>query len=315
MHSSLAMDLAQSAGLASEDHNQKIHADDICEERRRCYWSVSVLKNLYANSGGTFSFISDEQVPSYPRSEGAPSELDNVQDISDQGIVTSVIQLTKVWQRAARYARRRGKIGPVPDWSAHSEYSEIISQLMELETQIPTKYRFRASRFADQTPEELQRSRSFWAPWLLTQVLYHTILCTLNHPLLLSLRLRNFQVTNVPEIYLQQTADLIGTHTDWMIHLLDLLNTKQFEVSDPFLAHGVAIVATIYLQQSCTDVVPIRTTKQENFQKCLAFIRKLGERWPYIDQLVGTPCVSKPLILLFDNRLANFDIGSKDPRV
>lgn len=275
--------------------------DHAVEEHRRCYWSIVLLHNLYSYPAGSFTFVMDDRVPKIPQSPDQPlgtsSEITDAaleqpqsngtsNEHSDLGIVAYTIQLSGLWQRASRYAHRRGKSITLPAWSPQSEYAQITAQLMEIETGMPYKYRFRPSRFTEQQPQQLQRNRAFWAPWLLLQFLYHSILCLLNHPLLLSLRLRNFRVTMVPEIFLQHTADLTTTHTEWIVHLLDLCKEKEFKLSDPFLIHCAAIAATIYLQQSFTDDHTVRSEKQDCFQKCFSFIREMGQYWPYGNQLV-----------------------------
>lgn len=160
--------------------------------------------------------------------------------------------------------------------------------MMEFESHMPYKHRFRPSKFDERPTEELEKQRDYWCPWLFSQIIYHTIMCLLNHPLILSLRLRNFRVS-IPEIFLQHTADLIASHTDWVIHLVDLVEEKSFRVTDPFIGNCVAVVATIYLQQSFADDAGIRTEKRNNFLKCLDFVRRLGAHWPHIAQIVSTP--------------------------
>ena len=254
MYSSLAADLVLSSGLSAEDPRTK--PDAFQEERRRCYWSVVLLRNLYGGHAGTFSFVRDEKSPPAPQSPHPPTSLgsqmtdaaleqpeglNNASGPSDLGIVAYVIQLSEIWQRTARYAHRRGKGGGIAPWSARSDYSKITAELMDSETRLPYKYRFRPARFADQDPLRLQENHDFWASWIFVQTLYHTVLCLLNHPLLLSLRLRNFRVTMIPEIFLQHTADLTATHTEWIVHLLDVCERKEFELHNPFLAHSAAI--------------------------------------------------------------------------
>lgn len=243
----------------------------------------------------------DDRIPQFPQSApqpfGTSSEITdaalaqsenqgNLIELSDLGITAYAVQLSKVWQRAARYAHRRYAPSTLPPWSAQSEYSYITAQLMELETRLPYKYRFRPSRFADQESGEIERNRAFWAPWLFVQMIYHAIVCLLNHPLLMALRLRSFRVTMVPEIFLQHTADMTATHTEWIVHLLDLCKEKGFPLTDPFLVHFAAIAATIFLQQSYTDDPIVKSTKEECFSKCLKFVREIGTNWPYISQLV-----------------------------
>lgn len=299
-YSSLAMDLALSAGLSSEDPRAKSHFQH--DERSRCYWSIVLLKNLYGNHTGTVSLIRDDKTPNIPQSPRAPATISSQMtdaaleqpdhsnqsnEPSDLGIVAYVIELSEIWQKAARYAHRRGKAGGEPPWSTQSDYSQITAELMLSETHLPYKYRFRPARFGDQDPLQLENHRDFWASWLLLQTLYHTVLCLLNHPLLLSLRLRSFRVTMIPEVFLQHTADLTETHIEWILHIVDLCEQKNFELFNPFHAHAVAIVATIYLQQSFSEDSTVRSTNQECFRKCVSFVRRLGRYWPYIEQLVS----------------------------
>lgn len=294
------MDFALSAGLSSESVGT--WQDNSGEERRRCYWSVVLLKNLHGFPATSFTLLQDEKTPkplqspeppvgtSSQMTDAAleqPEGVNSADETRDLGIVAYAIQLSEIWQKAMRCAHRRGKPGgALPGWSPQSEYAQAVAQLMEFETRFPYKYRFRPARFADQDSQQLERHRDFWAVWFLVQMLYHSILCLLNHPLIMSLGLRNFKMTLVPEVFLQHTAYLTTTHTEWIIHLLDLSTQKGFKLSDPYLAHFVAIVATICLQQSYSEDLAVRTTKGEYFRKCVSFIRDMRSHWSYIDQLV-----------------------------
>lgn len=156
---------------------------------------------------------------------------------------------------------------------------------MDFETRMPYIHRFKPARFSQRSTEELNDNRDYWGPWLFLQLVYHTNLCLLNHPLLLSLRLRNFQSV-IPEIFLQHTSDLISSHASWIIHIIEMLDTKSFRVTDPFLGYCVAIVATIYLQESFVDDMEIRREKERSFGICLSFVRGLGEQWPHVSRIV-----------------------------
>ena len=299
-YSSMAMDLASSSGLSSEDRRSK--SDALLEERRRCYWSIVLLKHLYVSHTGTFCFVRDEKTPGFPQSPHTPASMgsqmtdaaleqpestNNSQASTDLGVIAYVLQLSGIWQKTIRHAHRRGKTNGVPPWSIRSDYSQIVEEIMDSETTLPYKYRSRPARFAEQDATRLHENRDFWGSWLFLQMLYHTILCLLNHPLLMSLRLRSFRVNMVPEVFLQHTADLTATHTEWIIHLLSLCEKKEFDIHNQFFAHSAAIVATIYLQQSYSEDFAIRSTKQECFRKCVAFIKRLGRYSPHIDQLVS----------------------------
>ncbi|OKO91595.1 hypothetical protein PENSUB_13002 [Penicillium subrubescens] len=289
IHSSLAMNLAQCANLGLEPRSPLSSIQR--EERRRCFWSICLLKRLH---GGDFTIdIPDGGGPAYPQSLSRPARMlspgptppdTRRSDIQDQGILAYVIMLSEAFARTARYVRLRGRPSNVPPWSPHSEYSKIIALQMDLETKMPLTHRFKPANLSDRSREELQAHREYWGPWFLNQFMYHTMLCLLNHPLLLSLSLRTFRST-IPEIFLQHTSDLISSHTTWIIHFINYFEEKTFFVSDPLLGYSAAVVATIELQLSFTENPTIRDQKRDRFTKCVKFVQQIGEQWPHMARL------------------------------
>ncbi|KAK6600021.1 hypothetical protein H4I96_07347 [Botrytis cinerea] len=261
VHSSLAMSLAHNAGLTTETHAPL--SDSLREERRRCFWSLFLLKKLHGAEFSVIDFAGEDNFPWYPETTGKPlnhgqfthgetPDLSSpefaISDTQDKGVVAYAIQLSEVWFKITRYARRRGNPSTLPPWSPQSDYALIMAQQMDFETRTSQIHRFKSAKFSQRTSEELHASRDYWGPWLFIQFLYHTNLCLLNNPLLLSLRLKHLK-SAIPEIFLQHISDLISSHASWVIRYIDMLEVKSFKVSDPFLAHCVAIIATIYLQE------------------------------------------------------------------
>lgn len=268
-------------------------SEPMSEERRRCFWSIFLLKRLHGADVTVLDFSGEENFPWYPRTTGyspdtesrAPRSSNPPDEVKDLGVVAYSIQLSEVWFKTTRYARRRATPSNLPPWSPQSEYAIIVAQTMEFETRMPSRHRYKPSGFAQKSPEELQSNRSYWGPWWFTQFVYHTNLCLLNHPLILALRLRTFK-NSMPEMFLQHTSDLISTHANWIVYLIDTARSKSFAVTDPFMAHCAAIVATIFLQESFSEDSDIRKEKQINFGKCLAFIGDIAQQWPHIARLV-----------------------------
>lgn len=285
------MNLAQCANLGSDpDFGISPVAR---EERRRCFWSICLLKHLYGGDLPNIGFP-DRSCPPFPKSPGIPSlafsensvtDESRSTDLQDQGVVAYVITLSEVFVKTARYVRHHGKPSNVPPWSSQSEYSEILALLMEMETRMPYTHRFKLARLSERTCEDLETNRDYWGPWFLIQFLYHTNLCLLNHPLLLSLSLRNFR-SSIPEIFLQHTSDLISSHTTWIIYFIGFFEEKSFIASDPLLGYSAAVVATIELQLSFTENAAIRQEKQDRFYKCVRFVERIGQKWPHMARTV-----------------------------
>ncbi|GFF61631.1 quinic acid utilization activator [Aspergillus lentulus] len=290
IHSSLAMNLAQCANLGSETHATLSAV--VREERRRCFWSICLSKRFHGVEFDSMGFP-DGSFPPFPQSPERPhspfspsSAADEARStgMEDQGIIAYVIILSEVFAKTTRYVRRHGRPSSVPPWSSQSEYSKIITLQMDLETRMPYIHRFKPANLSERTAEELQANRGYWGPWFLNQFLYHTNLCLLNHPLLLSLSLRNFR-NSIPEIFLQHTSDLISSHTTWIIHFINYFEEKNFIVSDPLLGYSAAVVATIELQLSFTEDKTIRQEKRDRFYRCVKFVETIGQRWPHMAQL------------------------------
>lgn len=290
------MSLAHNAGLTTECPSALPAREK--EERRRCFWSLFLLKRLHGADFMILDFSAEDDFPWYPETTGDPSSPSNhtspaahIQNDGlgpDKGIVAYAIQLSEVWFKTTRYARRRGKPSSLPPWSSQSEYATILANQMDFETRMPYVHRFKPAKFSLRTVEHLNSNRDYWGPWLFVQFVYHTNVCLINHPLLISLRLRDFKCV-IPEIFLQHRADLISSHASWIINLMDMVEAKSFKVTDPFLGHCVAIVATIYLQESFSEDPGTRSEKQDNFDKCLKFIRGFGEQWPHLGRIVSYP--------------------------
>lgn len=317
----MALDLAHSAGLTSENHAATHDIDVIGEEKRRCFWSITLCKNLHGANFSSLEFSGESDFPRYPKSSDQPPLpptingpeldvpfIDASQSAEDSGILAYMLQLSEVWSKTTQYARRRGTPSLIPPWSSQSQYSAIMSQHMEFETRLPYKHRFKLSEFNKRTSQELNSNRSYWGPWLFIQFIYHTNLCLLNHPLILSLRLRNFR-NIIPEIFLQQTSDLISSHATWVVRFIDMVESKEYKISDPFLGHCVAIIATIHLQHAFTISDPSkREEKHCNFAKCLKFVRAMGQQWPNMAIIV----IASILSIVFHNlTYANFYTGRK----
>jgi len=291
LYLSFASEISRSARLDVFARQPVITAKT--EEHVRTLWSIIMLQYLCGSFGSMTTSIDVSLLRHPPCDASNALASDNKQNGShsqegehDLGVVAYAIQMSEAWYTVRQYVHHRGKQDKYPPWSGQSIYSSIMFRQMELESRMPHRHRFNPSGFADHSISVLSTNRHYWAPWLYLQIIYHAIVCMLNHPLLLSIHLRRFRVNQVPELFLQHTADLITSHTDWIIHLLEIAKEKQFEFSDPFLAQCIAIVATIFMQQSYTEDQDNRLAKQAKFSVCLRFVQDLGRYWSHVNQMV-----------------------------
>ena len=258
------------------------------DERKLCYASVVMLQNLQGTSPSCRSGSSFCQ-----RSSAPPIEIPALQDIYrkpncdklDIGIISANMYTSDLWSFACQYALTHDRKDSLPPWHPLSDYTLVTYRHTEHESCMPLRFRLHASRFGDHSPSELQTNRNYWAPWLSFQIIWHAVPCLLNHPFLLSLRLRNFRRT-MPQSFLRNSFEQLTLHSGWIIHFIELIQLKEFEVSDPIIGHAVAIVGTIYLQHSFVEDPTFSMKARKGFDTCLEFLKNFGKRWNHVDQMV-----------------------------
>ncbi|KAI7764836.1 hypothetical protein LZL87_004041 [Fusarium oxysporum] len=196
----------------------------------------------------------------------------------DRGIMKYTTPLAQVWREVRVYASRRVFSDTLAPWNPRSDYSQVTYRHLEIDCSVPLKYRFSANQIDKQTPESLQQNRGYWGPYLFTQFMYASIPVILNHPFLLSMRLRHFRHT-MPQSFVNSSFDAITRHIGWIMYHLEILEKMDYRVSDPTLAHIVAVVATIHLQHSFVEDFSLREKAKAGFEKCLEFLRCMGLTW------------------------------------
>ncbi|KAI8257668.1 hypothetical protein K4K58_003846 [Colletotrichum sp. SAR11_239] len=154
----------------------------------------------------------------------------------DNNISTLASHFSVTWRLARAYAASRVSPDAPPPWDSRSDYSTVMQSHHDIDCRASAKYRFACNRIGDYAPEAIQAQRHWWMPFLFIQFVHETIPCLLNHPFLLSMRLRSFRQT-IPVYFMQQSFEAINRNAGWVIYFVDVLEKKGVQVSDPVLAH------------------------------------------------------------------------------
>jgi hypothetical protein len=208
-----------------------------------------------------------------------------LEEDSDRSILFYMAQAAEVWYMARAYAAAQVGSDDPPPWNPQSDYSLVTLRNLELDSQFPLRHRFATNNFGGISPEALNQRRDYWGPWLFIQFVHAAIPSLLNHPFLLSMRLKNFRHM-MPQTFMHQSFDQISRHSAWIICFLNLVEAQDFQVSDPLIAHCVAVVATIHLQHSFVKDDGLRQKAQEGYDKCMRFLERMGSIWPSVFSMV-----------------------------
>ncbi|KIX08585.1 uncharacterized protein Z518_03241 [Rhinocladiella mackenziei CBS 650.93] len=290
LHVNIAMTFAKCAGLDLESHHDEVSLQ--AEARRRVFWSLHLLHQMYGQHGSVLNIIQDIESPQYVTSHpdfrkksnllppSMPLELVQGGGTQKNGIWAYMVQLSTLWREVRMYVMQCDHTNSEPPWSVESGYAVIGAHLMDLETKLPTYHRYDFARFSDREKEELQQNRGYWSPWLYLQFAYHTIHSTLNHPFLYSSRPQQSAQLAVPNTFWKTSSELAFIHATWIVRLIDMVSEKAYRISDPFIGHCVAIAATVHIYFCRAADRRIREAAQVKMATCVTFLGELALLWP-----------------------------------
>lgn len=297
LHIGLVTNLAQCSRIDIETHEGEFSHG--LEARRKLFWSIHLLNQQYGLRSMQLDMLHDIRKPKYlalnissPREMGikppqAPQETDSF--TSKEGIWVYMVQLACLWSEVQRYVSHCASGDLTPPWSADSGYSIIGAHLMELETRFPTCHRYDSVRFQDQSREDLHRDRWYWSPWLYLQLTYHAVHSVLNHPFLYSWRPQQPAQLAVPNTFWKTSSELALIHTTWIVRLIEMVTEKEYQLSDPYLGHVVAIAATIHIYYCRAADPALRDSAQCKLETCTKFLSCLAMKWPMCEAVVSLP--------------------------
>ncbi|OAL32568.1 hypothetical protein AYO20_07878 [Fonsecaea nubica] len=252
-------------------------------ELSRCCWSVFILDRMHGSSFRCLPAISTEEaMPEMPPVAKRPSltlpnrlaEFEGAEE-KDAGINSYALQLLSIWGRLMSYLKTIKQGNLEEPWAANSVYQQIKSEMSRFETVLPEAHRFKNNRFHDRTPSELEEQRAYWAAWVFTQCIYHTIHCTLNHPFLHIARIPGRPRLRSPS-FLQHATDQAVLHSAWVVLVLRLCEEKHFTIFDPFVGHLASMITTaqFFLKFSKDESLAARASK--DFEMLRSYVDKMA---------------------------------------
>ncbi|KAJ5682892.1 hypothetical protein N7462_006057 [Penicillium macrosclerotiorum] len=295
VHMGLVTSLAKSGEIDIELHEGEI--TPTLEARRRLFWSIHFLSQQYGPRSMQVNMLGDIHSPKYmainfdsSREMGVqppqiPQEIDCF--TTKSGIWNYMVQLASLWNEAQYYVSYCASGDLTPPWSVESGYSIIGAHLMDIETKFPTSHRYDSMRFQEQAVEDLYRDRSYWSPWLYLQFTYHAIHCILNHPFLYSWRPQQSSQLAVPNTFWKTSSELALIHTTWIARLIEMITEKEYQLSDPFLGHTVAVAASIQIYYCRAADSAVRESAQRMVETCMKFLSKLAANMPRCHAIVS----------------------------
>lgn len=282
--------------LASDADNWKsspLLRELASEERRCCYWSIVLLRRLL---GVTAPLATAHEVRSlpYPSSCSMPSgsvlrpEIRQAYEksIGDNGVMVFVMEMSEEWAKVMTYVRDCLTFtSDVSPWLTTSRYAGALAGVMSIETRLQPLHRYKHVTFRELTLADLEDCRQYWAPWLLSRFLYHTMICLLNHPLLITLQLQ--AKGNDSELFRQQSSFYVARHVHWILHFIAFIEARGFQITDPTLGYCAAVVATIESQLIYSVDEATAHKKRRNIESCRRLIRNLTPSVPSMKEMVS----------------------------
>lgn len=204
----------------------------------------------------------------------------------DNGVMDFVIEMSVEWVKVMSYVKDCLSFTPdISPWFTSSRYASALAGVMSIETRLQPLHRYKHVTFRDLTLEDLEECREYWAPWLLSRFLYHTMICLLNHPLLVTLQLQT--KGNDSELFREQSSFYVARHVHWILHFIAFIEARKFRITDPVIGYCAAVIATIESQLIYSVDEVTAEKKQRNIQSCRRLIRSLAPSHPSMADLVS----------------------------
>ncbi|KAH8649197.1 hypothetical protein BX600DRAFT_442459 [Xylariales sp. PMI_506] len=287
IHTSIGANLALSKVLASK--SATLSQTEI-EEIRRCYWSFYYLSCLTGGEPIPVFLVPHNRPPFpvslsvdleycssiQPSTSGSPTSTADIQE--DLGIVGYSLQLLEMWQTSLQYVVQLSIQDEVP-WAPNSTQFQIVQRIMELESYFCRNHKNAHVRFAEHRADGVEDHSRYWRPWLFIQFTYHATLCLLHHPFVYSDKVRVAESSEAT-VFLEKSSDLALLHAKHIARLVDALEQKGVEASDPFLGYCAGVAATTLLWSCYDEDGSAQRRARALLSKCYKFILALAKPWP-----------------------------------
>lgn len=207
-----------------------------------------------------------------------------------EGVMAFVIEMSTEWVKVMSYVKDcLSSATDTSPWLTSSRYAAALSGVMSIETRLQPLHRYKHVVFRNLTRTDLEGCREYWAPWLLSRFLYHTMICLLNHPLLVTLQLQ--AKSNDSELFREQSSFYVARHVHWILHFIAFIEARAFCITDPIIGYCAAVVATIESQLIYSVDEVTAEKKKRNIESCRRLIRGLAPSHASMADLVS--CTTK----------------------
>ncbi|KAK6369586.1 hypothetical protein LTS17_009492 [Exophiala oligosperma] len=286
-HATLVRSLLQCCGLDLGASTARTVGED---QRQKLFWSVFLLDSMCGLPLRVPSIIDDVGKPRFLAIRGMlqhtstacpelPKDKESYTEQDERcfGMWAHMVRMASVWGEVRVFVSRCTDGQIKAPWHSDSEYAQINAQLLDMETTIPSFYRYDVAKFPERDEAEIVEKKAFWLPWVRLQITYHTIHSVINHPFLYSSK------ASMPRpganAFWRTSSELALLHSTWIARLIGMATNKGLELADPFFAHSAAVAATLHSYWARASDGRIRGPAVRNLQLCRSFISDIGAHW------------------------------------
>ncbi|KAF7167029.1 hypothetical protein CNMCM5623_000503 [Aspergillus felis] len=287
----LALRALQSAGLNRSDGYTSMQTRADQEDWKRITWAFFMLDRNY-NASRTYSIcLSDKHFTSpFPSpnasgtAHGCSTSCGRLYDGPgklgkkvDDGILACLIRLSSIWGKLTEYVFEPSDQDRSPPWQSGSTWAGLESDWMQFQTQFADTHRYVNVDLCRRAREE-RGSRAYLATWLCVQFLFHSVQALLNHPFVITGKLRQYG-QNIPSTFLQKSYESSVIHSRWIARFVREMAEVDFKLYDPFIGYLCAIAATIQLEHTQSKKQQVARLAKNDYETLVAFVTGLSAYW------------------------------------
>jgi hypothetical protein len=268
------------------------------ERKRRIFWSLQILLYYHGQPTGIGDVL-DEVWQACDNSEcdnlrrlgralpSIPDENIHDHDSTEHGIWKSLVQVACIWSKVRAFVANCITDEVQEPWRADSKYTQILADLMAIEGRTPMCHRWQTVKFYDQDRAEVESSGQYWKPWLATQITYHLILTTMNHPFLYVAAAQYNNKLAVLNTFWTRSSQLVLLHATWIVRVTEMILDRQMLLSDPIFGQAAAIAATVHLYYLSASNPRLKQKSAADLAKSKRFLQSFKTCSPLCTALVS----------------------------
>jgi len=270
------------------------------DERRNLFWSLYLLDRFVCCSFDRPPAIKDSDChlnlplnhsSTQPKTPQTMHDLLSRKSFSasqGSGLFAISVGLASVLGRAVK-CMMTTRPDPQTPWHEDSDFSTIHADLEHLKELAIKNAPVLAEPGQPRSQNDMEDTdREQTAHMVLSHTIYHLTHCILSHPFLLALKTQNYQCSDIPSSWLEETRATCLVHAGSLVTVLVEAKAAGYMPVPSVYSYCILFASTIHALYLYSESPAISTGSAEYLRTALDYLSEISELWCNAQMMVRT---------------------------